>query len=99
MKTSNFENGMRNFWATRLELKERELAHRKDVFKVMVENEIDTGNFERNAMSDLALMWELKAEINELKYVILNYDMNYELTQPRKAVVRDDSKRNATNES
>lgn len=55
----------------RLEEKKKQLNHRKDVFKVMVETEIDTANFERNAISDLCLMIELKSEIEELEHIIL----------------------------
>lgn len=55
----------------RLEEKKKQLNHRKDVFKVLVETEIDTANFERNAVSDLCLMLELKSEIEELEHIIL----------------------------
>ena len=41
----------------------------------MVENEVDTGNFERNAISELMLMFELKTEIKELEDIISIYNV------------------------
>ena len=65
---------MKEFLEQKLQEKEKQLSRRKEVFKIMVENEIDTGNFERNAISDLMLMFELKTEIKELKNVISVYN-------------------------
>jgi hypothetical protein len=65
---------MKEFLEQKLREKEKQLNHRKEVFKVVVENEIDTGNFERNAIADLTLMIELKTEIKELKNIISVYD-------------------------
>ena len=67
---------MKTYLEQRLKAKEKELAHIKDVFKVMVENEIDFGNFERNAISDLTIMLKIKTEIYELKSTILHYDLH-----------------------
>ena len=64
---------MEEFLEQKLQEKEKQLNQRKEVFKIFVENEIDTGNFERNAISDLTIMLELKTEIKELKNIISVY--------------------------
>jgi hypothetical protein len=64
---------MKEFLEQKLREKEKQLNHRKEVFKIVVENEIDTGNFERNAIADLTLMIELKTEIKELKNIVSVY--------------------------
>ena len=46
---------MKEFLEKRLQEKEKQLNHRKEVFKIIVENEIDTENFERNAIADLRI--------------------------------------------
>ena len=45
-----------------------QLSQRKEIFSVMVQNEIDTGCFEKNAISELNLMMEIKAAIKELEF-------------------------------
>ena len=64
---------MKDYLVQRLKVKEKELIQRKEHFKIMVANEIDTGCFERNAISDLILMLALKVEIEELKSSIRIY--------------------------
>lgn len=66
---------MKEVLEQRLQSKESQLSRRKEIFKIMVENEINTGNFERNAISDLMLMFELKTEIKEIKNAIAFYDI------------------------
>lgn len=68
---------MKDFLEKRLQEKEKQLNHRKEVFKIVVENEIDTGNFERNAIADLIIMLELKKEIKELKNIISVYNAHH----------------------
>jgi hypothetical protein len=65
---------MKEFLEQKLQEKEKQLNQRKEVFKIVVENEIDTGNFERNAIADLTIMLELKTEIKELKNIISVYN-------------------------
>lgn len=66
---------MKEVLERKLQEKKKQLAHRKEIFKIMVENEVDTGNFERNAISELMLMFELKTEIKELEDIISIYNV------------------------
>lgn len=52
----------------RLNNKKTELSKRQDQFDVMWCNEKHSGCFERNAINDLLIMQQLKAEIAELEY-------------------------------
>ena len=52
----------------RLNNKKAELSERQDQFDVMWHNERNSGCFERNAINDLLIMQQLKAEIAELEY-------------------------------
>ena len=56
------------FIEQRLKEYKEQLSRRKEVFSVMVQNEIDTGCFEKNAISELNLMMEIKAAIKELEF-------------------------------
>ena len=56
------------FIEQRLKEYKEQLSQRKEVFSVMVQNEIDTGCFEKNAISELNLMMEIKAAIKELEF-------------------------------
>lgn len=49
---------------------EKEYKARKHSFTIMVENEITTTCFEKNAMADLAVMLELKTQIKTLKTIV-----------------------------
>lgn len=60
-------------YETRLAELEREYEHKKHSFIVMVENEITTTCFERNAIADLAIMLELKSQIKVLRTIITNW--------------------------
>lgn len=50
----------------KLEAKKTELKSRREHFQIMVNNEIDTGCFEQNAINDLLYMKELRTQIAEL---------------------------------
>lgn len=52
----------------KLEAKKAELKSRREHFQIMVNNEIDTGYFEQNAINDLLYMKELRTEIMELEH-------------------------------
>lgn len=52
----------------RLKNKKVELSERQDQFDVMWNNERQSGCFERNAISDLLIMQQLKSEISELEH-------------------------------
>lgn len=52
----------------RLNTKRNELSERKEQFEVMWHNERNSGCFERNAISDLVIMQQLKSEISELEH-------------------------------
>lgn len=52
----------------RLEAKRNELKERQESFSVMCHNEMDSGCFEKNAISDLVIMQQLKSEIAELEH-------------------------------
>mgnify|MGYP003372144487 FL=1 len=54
----------------RLNIKKEEYNKKLYHFKIMVENESGTGCFERNAINDLLVMDELKAEIEELDRMV-----------------------------
>lgn len=54
---------------TRLESKRAELKKEQEYFSVMCHNEINTGNFERNAINNLLVMQQLKSEISELEHL------------------------------
>lgn len=56
------------FIEQRLKEYKEQLGRRKEIFSVMVQNEIDTGCFEKNAISELNLMMEIKAAIKELEF-------------------------------
>lgn len=56
------------FIEQRLETAKEQLRQRKEIFSVMVQNEIDTGCFEKNAISELNLMLETKSAIKELEF-------------------------------
>lgn len=55
--------------ARRLGLRNDELKTRKENFMIMCQNEINTSNFERNAINDLMIMMQLKSEIKELEHL------------------------------
>lgn len=59
-------------YETILEELEKEYEYKRNSFIIMVKNEINTTCFERNAMSDLAVMLELKSQIKALKMVVAN---------------------------
>ena len=52
----------------RLENKRAELKSKQEYFNVMCYNEMDSNTFERNAINDLLVMQQLKAEIAELEH-------------------------------
>ena len=53
----------------RLNNKKSELSDRQDQFEVMWHNEKYSGCFERNAINDLLIMYQLKSEIKELEHL------------------------------
>lgn len=52
----------------RLDSKKAELLERQEQFEVMWHNEKNSQCFERNAINDLMVMLQLKAEIRELEH-------------------------------
>lgn len=54
----------------RLKEKEEELKTDKDHIKIYAETEIDTSNYEKNTISILNGMIEIKSEINVLRHWI-----------------------------
>lgn len=52
----------------RLDAKKEELKQRQENYLVLAEREINTSQYERNAISDLLVMMQLKAEIQELEF-------------------------------
>jgi hypothetical protein len=59
----------------RLESKRAELKEEREYFKNMCQNEITTSNFEKNAISVLLVMQQLKSEISELEHIEAMYKM------------------------
>lgn len=55
----------------RLNIKKQELSERQKQFDVMWDNEKHSKCFERNAINDLLIMQQLKAEISELEHLEL----------------------------
>lgn len=55
--------------AERLERKKAELKKEQEYFSVMCHNEINTGNFEKNAINVLLVLQQLKSEISELEHL------------------------------
>lgn len=60
-----------NFLEQKLERKKELLNSRKNNFKIMFLNEFEDDSFEKNAISELLYMLEIKAEIRELKSAII----------------------------
>lgn len=54
----------------KLDITKKELDKRKSYFLFSVQKEMDTANFERNAMSELAVMLECKTQIKTLEETI-----------------------------
>ena len=54
----------------KLDIKKKEFGKKKEYFLFTVQKEIDTANFERNAISDLAVMLECKTKIKTLEETI-----------------------------
>ena len=52
----------------RLKQKKDELREKQYQFSIMCENEMQSGTFERNAISDLVVMQQLKSEIGEMEH-------------------------------
>lgn len=55
----------------RLEAKKEELKQRQESYLILAEREINTSQYERNAISDLLIMMQLKAEIKELEFEMM----------------------------
>lgn len=54
----------------RLENKKNELKRQQEHFNIMCTNEINSQCFERNAINDLIIMQQIKAEIQQLEIVL-----------------------------
>lgn len=54
----------------KLDITKKEYDKRKEYFLFSVQKEIDTANFERNAMSELAVMLECKTKVKTLEETI-----------------------------
>lgn len=61
----------------RLETRKKEYADKKEWFMTEVKNEINFSNFEKNAISSLTSMLELKSEIETLELAIKMIDIQY----------------------
>lgn len=59
----------------RLESKKEELEKEQEYFTVMCHNEMNTNNFERNAINNLLVMQQLKTEISELEHLSMMCQM------------------------
>lgn len=59
---------MHDLITERLNVKKSELFERQEQFDVMWHNEKNSGCFEHNAINDLLIMQQLKAEIAELEH-------------------------------
>lgn len=65
----------------RLENKKTELKKEQEYFTVMCHNEMNTGNFERNAINILLVMQQLKTEISELEHLSMMHRMFNKVTE------------------
>ena len=54
----------------RLKCKKEELKQKQEFFNIMCHNEMQSYTFERNAISDLVIMQQLKSEIRELEHTL-----------------------------
>jgi archaellum component FlaC len=61
----------------RLESRKKEYADRKEWFMIEVKNDINSSNFEKNAIGSLTTMIELKSEIETLELAIKMIDIQY----------------------
>lgn len=72
---------MRKYLEQQIADKEKKFAKEKNNLKYMVEKEIDSDNFELNAINQLLRMMELKTKLEELKsahQMCVLYDMRKE---------------------
>lgn len=53
---------------SRIATKEEQLATKQEHFRIMVDNEIQGGCFEQNAINSCLTMMQLKSEIEQLKF-------------------------------
>ena len=53
----------------KLENKREELKKKQESFSIICGSEMNTKNFEKNAINDLLVMQQLKTEIAELEYL------------------------------
>lgn len=60
---------MHEFINVRLKAKKEELSKKQEHFEIMWHNDKHSGCFERNAINDLLVMQQLKAEIAELEFM------------------------------
>lgn len=60
---------MYNLITERINVKKTELSERQDQFDVMWHNKKNSFCFERNAINDLLIMYQLKSEIAELEHL------------------------------
>ena len=68
-------NKMYETMIKRLENKREEFKKEQEYFTVMCHNEMNTSNFERNAINNLLVMQQLKTEISELEHLSMMCQM------------------------
>lgn len=61
----------------RLASKKRDLKQMQDFLKIDMENNINSQNYEDNAINTLLNMKKLKTEIAELEFILQLYIINY----------------------
>ena len=64
---------MKDIINERLNAKKNELKQKQEYFEVLCHREMNSANFERNAINDLLVMYQLKTEIKELKHLEMLY--------------------------
>lgn len=74
-------NDILHFFYERLEVKEKELTKRIEIFRIFVETGINTDCFEQNAINELLVMRKLKTEINQLKFDIQSLEIKLDLVK------------------
>lgn len=67
---TDWRNNVKKALMEMVKFKEEEYKQKKESFKKMVDNEMDNGAFEKNAINALMVMAKLRAEIAELECVV-----------------------------
>jgi hypothetical protein len=70
-------DNMNDVLEQRLATKKRDLKQMQDFLKIDMENNINSQNYEDNAINTLLNMKKLKTEIAELEFILQLYIINY----------------------